>query len=214
MSSIYDTELFKIASVVDETYDDLPVNLIDFKRHLKPTETLNKLVTMGANGRPEKADYTYNNEIYARIDFSFVEDANGLINERTETLYYMELDGSDGPAIIIKHKTYDSSNLCDGALVMQERASARKSIVNEIKAFTAGVLQVTMQCDIPAVVTTIKPFFDDHSQHLYDFIELGDDSFLIAIQGIDTTTDYTWLGTFWNAVPNTIQEYFISRLTY
>jgi len=212
--SEFDLDDYKIQDYVDDNFDDLPCNLVDFKRHLRADIALNKKSNMIANGRPEYAEYYQGEELIAKIYFEFVTTPSNLMLSRTEKLTYIKRDGSEGPLITIKHKEYDHSNLLDGSAVMFEREMARKSIMESIKAFLGGVLQQALTKTLPEVVLIIKPFWDEYAVHREDFVELGDHSFKDDVAAIDlATTPHTWL-----AIPIaegvTVQDYIVNSLTY
>lgn len=204
---------YKITALIDEQFDDLTINLVDFKRHLRAEIVLDKTLTRGLDGRPVQKDYFYSGTQYAKLIYTFVTNADNFVIERTESIYYIKNDDTDGIEVKISHRTYDPTNLGDVALMMQERTQARSFIIEEIKAFTAGVLQQAPMT-IPQIIALTIGFWNDHSGLMNEFIGLGYEGFKDAIAAIDTTVDYTWLGTVWNVDGDTLQDYFVSRLSY
>ena len=215
MSNEYTLSNYRINDLIDEQFDDLAINLVDFKRHLQPDKTLEKYTTMGPDGRPIKAEYFYESVLHARIDFEFTKTPDNLLVSRTEKLFYIKNDDSDSPAIYIKQKTYNHGDLNDATIVVQERVKARQTVLEEIKAFTIGVLSAPPYSNtITQIITMIKPFWDEHATERSNFVELGDESFKGAIAAIDTSVDHTWLASPFNLDGNTLQDYYVSRLTW
>ena len=211
----FDINDYKIKDLVDGFYDDLPVNILDFKTCLKSDVSLDKTITMFDNGRPAKNQYFHNDILYAEIRFVF-SDVNSLLTQRIEELYYIKNDGvTFSPKIVIKNRTYDHTDLTDGAIVVQERIDARNQIVASMKAFLSGVLMQALGQSMAQVVTTITPFWDETQADREHFIDLGTDAWQDALKAIDlTTTAYTYLSIPIDGNGTTARDYMAARLDY
>ena len=82
---------YRIVYLINKQFQKLPLENIDFKRHMLPNIALNKKVTMLPNGRPDKAEYYNGTDLVAEIRFEFI-DSSGLMIDRKEYLYYVKQD--------------------------------------------------------------------------------------------------------------------------
>lgn len=113
---------------------------IDFRRHLKPGVVLSKNITFSANGRPQKADYTYEGKHIATIRFDFVVNAMNLMTRRTELLGYVAMNGNIYDWYPIRDQAYDLLSPYYLTEAIKERYDARCTIFDEIKAVLNGFL--------------------------------------------------------------------------
>lgn len=212
MSSEWDTDNFKIKDLVDANFDDLPANLVDFKRHLKPEVALEKSVVMRPDGRPDKSLYYYNEVLIAIIHFYFIVDMHGLLSRRTEHLHYIKTDEAEGPAVTIKDKTYNPDDI---KFVIAEKEQARKGIVQDMEATILGVLTLAFpELTSEQVVEIGVTFSHALQQQRDDFVIYGLPYFKEAVAALDPADP----GFEWLAVPlpgvGTLQDYIVGKLTY
>lgn len=205
---------FRIKSLVNTEFKYLPVENIDFKRHLPADVALVKTVTMMPDGRPEKSEYTWNDTLYAEIRFAF-QTANYLLTDRKEYLYYLREDGTYSDPILIKHKPYDLSKAKDGSDAIDERISARGQIVSSMKAVLSGIIMQAMNQNMDQVIVTISAFWDDSYTARKKFIEFGTDEWKQFIANIDlANTPYPYFAIPIDANGTTVKDYMLGRLTY
>lgn len=225
---------YKIMSLVNPDFRGLPIENVDFKRHLRGDIALDKKVTMHSNGRPEKSEYYNGTDLVCKITFTF-QDANFLLTERKEFIHQMKEDGSWSDGFLIKKKTYDHTHEVDGFLAVEERIDARKHIISSMKAFLSGVIMTVLQKDIIEVIEMISPFWDASEVQRRKFQEFGTEEWKGFISTLDLAsapafgtqafTDLVTSGDIKNApyayfkIPidvhgTTIQDYMVGRLTY
>jgi hypothetical protein len=130
----------KIYDLVDDEFSKFHPAKIDFTIHLKPNIVLNKKTIMLKNGRPSKSEYYHDGQKIAEIKFEFVANAQNFLTKRTELLGYVRGDGEISEFYKIHEKIYDMNNINDKAMVTDERQSARKYIMEEIKSILNDVL--------------------------------------------------------------------------
>ena len=213
-------EDFRIFQYVDAFYDDQPIHLIDFKRHLKPPSTLNKVVTKAKDGRPIHATYymgadTSESNCLARIHFLFQNLTDSpMMGRRAEVLCYIDNNGEEGPDIYIKDKIFNPYDQHDLMLMIEERVNARKSIVASLKGSLVGAIQAHTGQSTFDVALDVSLFWGDLSESRDAFVELGTDTFRDTIVAIDLgTTVHSWL-SLEIAAGVTIQMYLADTLTY
>lgn len=213
------TSPYRVLKYVNEDFCGYPIENIDFVRHLKKDKSLNKKITMLPNGRPLKAEYFFGSELIAEIVFTFQVNSENLILKKDQHLFYHREDSTTqnpnkSDAILIKTKTFNHLDLVDGGLVLEERVSSRKYIINSMKSFLAGVLMQALQKTLTEIIPIIKPFWDEYERERIDFIELGLHDWKNELINIDLqTTPHTYLSI--NVAPNvTIRDYIVQCLTY
>lgn len=118
---------------------------IDFRRNLKPGINLQKTVLMGKNGRPVRAEYTYNGVKIAEIAFVFETDSFNFMTRRTEVLSYFNNMGEAPNSWPIHDQFYDANDPHHQVERINERVEARQAIMNEIKAKLDAFLFVVYQ---------------------------------------------------------------------
>lgn len=213
MSEAYDPENYKIYSLLDNTYTSNAINTIDFKRHLKPTISLDKVVLKDASGRPSTTEYYYNSDLIAIIYFTFTMDADNLLTGRSETLHYIMLDSTEGEPILIKSKTYNLMNAADLEEIVNERVRARSSIVAGLKGFISGVIQQYGYTQAQSLDMGVG-LWDLHTLEISNFLEFGTELWKTELIALDTSTTYSWLELPIDGNGTTIRDYLVSRLTY
>lgn len=209
-----------IDSVLDVTFKKYNFNSVDFKRHLKPPNALNKKVVRGVDGRPEKAEYFIRDSegvetLACTINFYFILDANGLMSRRSEHLSYeLKAGGKTGPAVI-KDKFYDLATPSDMAIVINERKQGRNAIIDEIKAVLLGTLSAANPSFTTEQVLALGvPFWDEQEENVQHFTELGTSDFKDSVAAIDLgTTAHDWLNEEVQPGLN-LRDYLVAKLTY
>ena len=212
---LHSTDQYKIVDLIDTHFDGLPINLIDFKRHLAPGVALCKKIVKQPSGRPGYCEYYWDSVCYAKITFEFETDPNNLVIRRREILTYERADSIDPLPIVIKDRVYDPMDPVDGALMVEEREQARASIVSQMKSFLAGVVMLSLQKPMSDVIVLIKPYWTIHKNHIDDFIELGSPGWLISLQAIDLqNTPFQWMAYPINEHGTTVRDYMANMLSY
>lgn len=124
----------KVYDLVPTEFQYWPPSKIDFRRHLKEGINFEKKLVMLPNGRPDRAEYFYNGEKYAQIEFIFEVDAFNFMTKRTEVLSYIRKDGSLGHKYEIWSQTYSKDDVTQQGERIAERVEARTHIFTTIKA--------------------------------------------------------------------------------
>jgi len=209
---------YKISPYVDVNFTDDRIHLVDFKRHLQADVALVKKNHREANGRPTYNEYFYNDELMAKITFTFISNENNLLTQRSETLQYVKNDDSFGTEIVIKNKFYNLSDPSDAALVTQERICARTYIVDALNIFILGVLMNyhpdKTQND---VIEMMLMYWEECEISRKRFIDLGLPSWKNEIEAIDINdlpADCTWFAYVINGEGTTVKDYAYNTLNY
>lgn len=212
----FDISLYRVSDLVSASFDDYPINSVDFTLHLKPDVVLTKKVVKSASGRPTVAEYRYQDELICKITFIFeVDPSTALVSRRKEVLNYLKKDGGLSPDVLLKDKTFNFSDPSDLEVAMREREDGRHSVLSQLKGMTIGVIQAyNPQMSSMDVVNLVRDFWDDTATERDDFIELGDNSFRDFIVAIDlSNTPYSWLA--YQIQPNvTIKDYYVQSLSF
>lgn len=132
-------EELRVMDIIQKEFKKLHPSKVDFRRHLLPNIYLQKNVIMLPNGRPEKAVYSYNDELIAEIEFTFEVNAYNFMSRRVERLAYYKRNDDKSDQWVIADDLYDPSNPYHLREMMKERSEARSMIFEEIKAFLNGV---------------------------------------------------------------------------
>lgn len=196
MSELFNIEEHRVIDIVDGQYDDYPVNLLDFKVHLRPDIALDKsLVRRQSDYRPEFAYYSHDGVQYARRRFDFTLAPTGLMVTRDEYLAYYKTDGSLGTEFKIKTTTYDHTNIDDLGLAIEEQTKLRTDIVNHIKSMILGVVQtMNPTYNIHQIIAATLPFFNELTTERLDYVEIGSQDYAQAVAAVDlATTPHTYL---------------------
>lgn len=205
---------YRILALVNEEFKGIPIENIDFARHMGGAKALNKKTTMSLNGRPEKAEYYDGADLISEIQFEFTANADNLVTDRKEWLYQYRDDGTKSDAILIKHKIYDHTDIADGAFVMKERVDSRTSIIDAVKATVSAVLMAG-GLTLDQVIATITPFWDETQVDREHFIEFGSQDWKNTLAAVDlNTTPHTYLAAVIDGNGTTVRDYMVSRLDY
>lgn len=202
-----------IIDLTDIEFAGLPIHKIDFTIHLKKGIILSKLITKKPNGRPDTAEYTYNNKKIARIRWVFIDASGGLFWKRSEYLAHYNEDETLGEEFLINEVVIDFSIPNQLERSIDERIKARSSIVGEIKAVCSGALTVALQKSMEEVVTMIKPFWDTYKTDRDNFIELATPEWKEGISQASIET-YPWLNSPVDSNGTTCRQYMLFRLGY
>lgn len=219
MSSSLDINNFRVSGLIHEAYDDVLINMVDFKRHLKPEIALNKKTYKHPDGRPNHSKYYYGDLLIAQINYYFVIDDNNMISRRTEYLHYIDLNGELGPAIIIKDKYIDLTLPADAELAVLEREKSRHSMLASIKAVLLAVIQqYNPNLSSGECIEMGIPFWDDYLTEITHFEQLGTEEFKDALQALTLPSiSYPWLSYEIDPINTpgvTLRDYMVSKLTY
>lgn len=213
-----DTEEYAVYPLLNQYFEDYPIDAIDFARHLKAQVALNKKVVKDETGRPVTATYDLEGLKIAEIRFDFTIAPNGLIVRKKLWLKYALKNGSfadNFEEILIKDKKYDLTDSVDLEYVVTERENARRSIMASMKGVVLGVIALANN-GMPSdqVVTLIQPFWDAFAMERDDFIELGAPNFKDGVELIDlASTPHTWLNI---PMPQggVVRDYIVHTLSY
>lgn len=211
-----------IEEVLENQFKKYKFNAVDFKRHLKPPNALDKRTYKRTDGRPEKAEYFIVRDdetevLVATVYFYFIINPEGVVTRRTEHLKYKRKNGNETDPIVIKNKVYNLLNKEDFTLAIEESEKGRKHIISEIKGVLLGRLTEENPTLTPKQVKALgKPFFNEQKTNIENFIELADEDFRDAVLAIDlNTTPHDWLSV--EVVPSsgvTLKDYMVATLTY
>lgn len=224
-SHLRNTTRLKVLDLVDEKFKNYHPAKIDFTIHLKPNVVLNKKVTMLKNGRPEKAEYSYNGAPICEIRFEFQVNAQNFVTRRTEKLCYIQGNGQKGETYLIKDKIYDMTNFSDRAEIVEERSDARQYIMKEIKAVLNDVLGYyfivlppSNEKKTPKELWKIAgDFWSAYSSDIDSWYNTATEEFKNRILA-DDTFDFLNLivppAFSQEADAKTVRQYIINRITY
>jgi len=216
IAAVVDTvEALKIGKYAELEMIKQPYNVFDFKRHLKPPMSLNKVVTRSPDGRPKEANYFIDEELLCRVQFVFRNQIDSIMmHRRAEVLNYVKQDGTWTPDILIKKKTYDKTNPNDLFSIIEERESARAYLIKYITGAATGALLVNNPTwDTDHVAVVVAPFLEYCKDMTYNFIKIGTEDFCHYIEALDVTQEYTWLKTEIQGGV-TLQKFMVDTLTY
>jgi hypothetical protein len=129
----------RVLDYVQDSFLNLHPSKIDFRRNLKENIYLQKNILMLPNGRPQKALYSYNDELIAEIEFTFEVNDFNFMTRRIEKLAYYKRNDTTTEQWVIADDLYDVANPYHLREMMKERSEARSMIFEEIKAFLNGV---------------------------------------------------------------------------
>ena len=205
---------YLVTELVDDQYNALPLQKIDFTLHLKPEIILTKSLVKAPNGRPSKAEYFYEGSKICEITWTFYDVPGGLFYKKEVYLSYVDSKGGLMTPFLIKRKEIDFTVANQLAESIQERVDARGAIVDEIKAVCSGSLQVALSLNLEQVVNLIQPFWNSYETQRKNFIELASRDWMNLIAGLSTTGEYSWLATPVDANGTTCQQYMLYRLGY
>lgn len=205
-------EEFKICKYAERHYDEIIFNLFNFKTMLKKQHTVNKKTHMLDSGRPEKSMYYINNELMAIIYFTFTSNSDNILTNRREDLVYIDNSSIESEFVSIKNKDYDTTDINDAVIVLEERIKCRNFILQSLKMTIGNILKMQLNLTLIEVAQLIIPFWDEFNTQKINFIDLGTPELLISFQAIDLqTTEHSWLS---NEISTgvTLLDYMISKL--
>jgi hypothetical protein len=202
-----------VLDLADKEFLSRPLGKIDFTKHLKEGIVLTKSLVKAPNGRPLYAEYTYLDQKIAKIDWTFIDAPGGLYAKKELYLSYYSTDGTEGHRYLIKSVSIDFTIPNQLAESIDERITARKSIVSEVKAVCSGAIQYNLQLSLEDVVRKIQPFWNATREDRANFIELAAHDWMSVILSM-TDEDYDWLGITLPGQTITCQQYMLYRLGY
>lgn len=211
----HDLEDYKIYDLIESEFHILPINSIDFKRHLQGNVSLMKKVIALPNGRPEKANYFWNGDIMAEIRFTITDSPfNGLMDYRKESIYYVKNDETYSEEIIKSEQSLNHLDPEDAAIALKEKRNSRESIVNKMKTFLGGVLMQVHTINLHQVALMTQDFWHLYKEDLDDFVEFGLDNWRDDMAAIDlASTPFGFLATPIDANGTTIRDYAVFSLS-
>ena len=202
--------------LVSGRFDDVPVYLLDFKKHLKPEFALSKELINLPNGRPSMAIYTLEGIRYCTREWEFtdIEYAPGqkILQRKRVVLNYIRPNGSKSDDIVLENKTYDPTSLSDGALIYRDRVMARQTIVDEINAFINGVFAQGGLNDAQ-VAAMVRFVWNETIGERDDYVSLGTPDYAKYLDNAELThPERQWLATP-IAAGVTIADYIKQRIS-
>ena len=205
----------RISSIIDDSFSTLPIDKIDFRRHLKEGIYLNKVVVMLKNGRPSYCTYEYDGTTYVRIRFEFTHNSFNLVTNKKTWLGFYNANGDILHEYILTDETTDLSTLYGLQKAVNERYQARSYIFDEIKSYVnAVILQVYTQQgkSYEEVLAAGGNFWKDYSTEISSWCHIGGTS--IISDKISTETKYEFLDLPSGYSDMTLREWIINRITY
>ena len=205
----------RISSIIDDSFSTLPIDKIDFRRHLKEGIYLNKVVVMLKNGRPSYCTYEYDGTTYVRIRFEFTHNSFNLVTNKKTWLGFYNANGDVLHEYILTDETTDLSTLYGLQKAVNERYQARSYIFDEIKSYVnAVILQVYTQQgkSYEEVLAAGGNFWKDYSTEISSWCHIGGTS--IISDKISTETKYEFLDLPSGYSDMTLREWIINRITY
>lgn len=205
----------RISSIIDDSFSTLPIDKIDFRRHLKEGICLNKVVVMLKNGRPSYCTYEYDGTTYVRIRFEFTHNSFNLVTNKKTWLGFYNTNGDILHEYILTDETTDLSTLYGLQKSVNERYQARSYIFDEIKSYVnAVILQVYTQQvkSYEEVLAASGNFWKDYSAEISSWCHIGGTS--IISDKISTETKYEFLDLPSGYSDMTLREWIINRITY
>lgn len=212
----------RVLDLVDDKFKGYHPSKIDFRLHLRADITLKKTVTMLKNGRPSKAEYSYEGEKIAEITFEFTADAFNFMTRRREILGYVSKDGNIYTTWAIADQSYVHTDPYQMRERVKERKDARENIFSEIKSkidvFLAGYyLAQSPPWTYAQILTLGGEFWMAYSNRIDAWINTGTPALKTSIQN-DTEFDFFNLtmpaALIGSETDMTVREYVTDRLTY
>lgn len=216
-ANLFDTnrtgQELRVMDYVQDQFLNLPPSKIDFRRHLKENIYLQKNVLMLPNGRPQKALYSYNNELIAEIEFVFEVSSFNFMTRRTEKLSYYKRNNTVTEHWVLADDIYLESNPYHLREMMKERSEARSMIFEEVKAFLNGVLA---QFYLPQGWTYLQilgvagDFWNAYSNDIDAWINVGSPRFAT---NLNAETNFSFLDVT-VAENTTVRQYILAKTSY
>ena len=205
----------RISTIIDDTFLSLPIDKIDFRRHLKEGVYLNKNVTMLKNGRPSYCIYEFEGTQYARIRFEFASNAFNLVLNKKTWLGFYNANGDILHEYILTNETTDLNVLYGLQKAVSERYQARSYIFDEIKSYVnAVILQVYTQQgkSYEEVLRDGGNFWKDYNAEISSWCHIGGTNTIADKLTIELRYSFLDLPS---GFPNmTIRQWIIDRITY
>lgn len=208
--------------IFDLVHNDFRFNdpsKIDFTIHLKNGVLLKKETEMIKNGRPLIARYYHptTNDMVAEIKFVFIDNAYKFMAQREEWLGYYNHAGIITEYYLIHKRTYDFTKLDQATESMQERVTARNTIIQGLKIVINSFLVQyhvaqgnSVSTSAAKAIVTGGTFFNNYRNNISDFIEVASGSFKTNVLA-DTT--FPWLDN--PIAPGvSVRAYIVDRITY
>lgn len=206
---------FKIHSLAEEFFTDLPYHSFNFSKHLQENITLTKDLTRETNGRPDLATYTFGGEQMLKRGFLFIDDPGSeLMVFRQESVSLTLLDGSDGPWFVVK--TWTANPLKPEHLVKmaEERETGRSFIINLLKLVVYNGLKMQFQTDTTAQIGVRSgEFFTFHGNDIRAFIQAGDRTLATSIMA-DMETEHAFLDLSSGIPGKMIRQYIADKVNF
>ena len=205
----------RISSIIDDSFSTLPIDKIDFRRHLKEGIYLNKVVVMLKNGRPSYCTYEYGGTTYARIRFEFTHNSFNLVTNKKTWLGFYNTNGDILHEYILTDETTDLNTLYGLQKAVNERYQARSYVFDEIKSYVnAVILQVYTQQgkSYEEVLVDGGNFWKDYSAEISSWCHIGGTSTISDKISIETKYGFLDLPSGYSTM--TLREWIINRITY
>lgn len=214
----------RVSALLHDNFKSNSPSKIDFTLHLMDNVLLIKKVDMAKNGRPVQAKY-YSptispSNLIATIDYGFVDNAMKFMIERTESLKYYRNDGEAVGPFLIHKRTYDFANIREATESIQERSTARRNIIDEIKVFLNGfIVAKTMAQGADIVTANITAmslggaFMSTHNVKINAFVETAANdlkTYLINASGANQEPFLEWHVS----TGVRVRDYFVDRISY
>jgi hypothetical protein len=214
----------KVKSLIHPNFLNLDISKVDFTVHLKENITLIKKVDMLQNGRPSVAKYYYPTvsaeNLICSIDFVFIDNPLKFMVERTESLKYYKNNGDFVGPYLIHKRTYDFNNLKEATESIQERSTARRNIIDEVKVFLNGFIvnksiAEGMSLSAASVNAMVLGggFMQLHQNKINAWIETASGDLKPYLLNANNETQEAFLD--WNIQAGVrVRDYFIQRISY
>jgi hypothetical protein len=203
----------RVLDYVQDSFLNLHPSKIDFRRHLKENIYLQKNILMLPNGRPQKALYSYNDELIAEIEFTFEVNDFNFMTRRIEKLAYYKRNDTTTDQWVIADDVYDVANPYHLREMMKERSEARSMIFEEVKAFLNGVFAayyVPQGKSYAEILVIAGALWNKFSTDIDAWINVGSPKFS---QNIADDTDFEVLD-FQIAAGVTLRAWILDKVSY
>lgn len=221
-ASAKDSDLLKlkVIGLVEKEFENFHPSKIDFRRHLKPNIYLQKKIFMLKNGRPNYAEYYYEDVKICEIKFEFTTNPLNFMTRRTEKLGWVNQAGDIETYWIIHDQQYSTGIATQFSEMVKERTEARTIIFEEVRAILGGFLAshyMGIGWTYQQVLQLGGLFWTAHSALLDAWVKTGTPDLKTAIEDDDFTE---FLDLEIPAIvigaeePMTVREYIIDRITY
>jgi hypothetical protein len=206
-------EELRLYVYVQRDFKKLHPSKIDFRMHLQPNIYLQKNVTMAPNGRPQKATYSFNDELIAEIEFTFEVNAFNFMTRRIEKLAYYKNSGAKTEQWLIADDIYDVANPYHLREMMKERSEARAMIFEGVKAFLNGAFAayyLPQGKTYAEILVIAGDLWNKYSNDIDSWINVGSPRFNL---NLTADTDFPILD-FQVAAGVTLRAWILSQTAY